>query len=821
MAPPKWNFARAYTNLHEIRLVMPALVSGARRDALGHEAAGDESGAYVCAGRLALAFLPLEGGYRFVMPQPLAKAGPLNVAQAFAEALALHERGRLGEAEPLYARVLAARPDHVDGLQMMALVKLAKGQAAEALQLVSAAMRLRAPSPKLLLNHGLVLNALQRPQEALDSFDRALKLKSKFAEAYNNRGAVLAALGRDEEALESYRKAVSINPRYAEAHYNRGNSLRTLGRYDEALTVYDRALALDPKYLEAHNNRAAVLEALNRLEDALACYSRALALDPGYTDARNNRGRVLCLLNRFDEALAVFDEGLRIKPDDAEAYYNRGRVYIELDRRLEATADLDRALSLQPDYAEARFVDCLAELPILYATEEDIGRRRAAYARKLSALRDDVDNGKLISNLAKAVAARQPFLLAYQGQNDRDLQALYGGLVTEVIRRQHAAAAIAEWPEPGQKLRVGIVSAHFHLHSNWKIPIKGWISQLDRRRFELLGYYLGNMGDAETDVAAGMCDRFVRRTLDADGWRREILNDSPHVLIYPGLLMDTTSIQLAAQRLAPVQATSWGHPETSGLATIDYFLSSDLMEPPEADGHYTEKLVRLPNLSIYYEPVAVEPVAVARQEFGLREDAAAFWCGQSLYKYLPQHDCVFARIAKAAPHSQFVFLRHHGGSRVTELFEERLERAFAAEGLASKDHCVMLGRMSQSKFVAAIGQCDVFLDSLEWSGCNSALESLAHDLPIVTLPGALMRSRHSAAILRMMGVTETIAADLDGYIAAAARLANAPEERMALRRRMAENKAKVYRDRSVITALENFLERVGRPNSSRTSERAT
>ena len=108
--------------------------------------------------------------------------------------------------------------------------------------------------------------------------------------------------------------------------------------------------------------------------------------------------------------------------------------------------------------------------------------------------------------------------------------------------------------------------------------------------------------------------------------------DAPHILIYPGLLMDISSIQLAAQRLARVQCNSWGHPETSGLPTMDYFLSSDLMEPPDADAFYTEKLVRLPNLAIYYEPVATEPVEVTRDELGLRANSTTFWSGQSLFK---------------------------------------------------------------------------------------------------------------------------------------------------------------------------------------------
>ncbi|MBI3704999.1 MAG: glycosyl transferase family 2, partial [Rhizobiales bacterium] len=209
-------------------------------------------------------------------------------------------------------------------------------------------------------------------------------------------------------------------------------------------------------------------------------------------------------------------------------------------------------------------------------------------------------------------------------------------------------------------------------------------------------------------------------------------------------------------------------------------------------------------------PVATVRVGVCRGDLGLRVDAAVLWCGQSLYKYLPQFDGVFARIARAAPHCQFVFLRHSGGPLVNEIFETRLQRAFAALGLKASDHCVFLGRLSQSKFVAAIGLCDVFLDSIGWSGCNSALESLPHGLPIVTTPGEMMRGRHSAAILAMMGVTDTIAATIGDYVATAARLANDPAQRQALRARMKAAEPKVYRDRASIAALEDFLDRAAR-----------
>jgi len=142
--------------------------------------------------------------------------------------------------------------------------------------------------------------------------------------------------------------------------------------------------------------------------------------------------------------------------------------------------------------------------------------------------------------------------------------------------------------------------------------------------------------------------------------------------------------------------------------------------------------------------------------------------------------------------------------------KERLERTFAAASLRADYHCVFLNRLSQSKFVAAAGLSDVFLDSIGWSGCNSALECLTQALPIVTFEGATMRGRHSAAILRMIGVEDTIATTVDDYVAIATRLGKDAQFRRAISSRMAENRHKIYRDRAPVAALEDFLEKAVR-----------
>jgi predicted O-linked N-acetylglucosamine transferase (SPINDLY family) len=243
---------------------------------------------------------------------------------------------------------------------------------------------------------------------------------------------------------------------------------------------------------------------------------------------------------------------------------------------------------------------------------------------------------------------------------------------------------------------------------------------------------------------------------------------------------------------------------------MDYFISSDLMEPANAADHYSEQLVRLPNLSIYYEPVDAPTASIDRAQLGLRSDAVVYWCCQSLPKYLPQFDEMFARIAAAVPDCQFTFIEFAAGETVTGMFRARLRRAFAAVGRNAGDHCVFLPRMSPDRFAAAIGQCDVVLDSIGWSGCNSILESLAHNLPIVTFAGDMMRGRHSAAILEMMGLRETIARSVEEYIEMAGSLGRDRARRAALSSQVAGHKHRVYRDRQCVAALETFLDRVGR-----------
>ena len=173
------------------------------------------------------------------------------------------------------------------------------------------------------------------------------------------------------------------------------------------------------------------------------------------------------------------------------------RCLLEISRNQEAAADLAQALQLNPGHAEARFAACFAQLPVIYRDAQEIPLRRAAYEMKLRELSADVERGALTGDLIKALGARHPFLLAYQGDNDRALNRSTA-IWSAACRTRFPAGTVAAAPRP-RRADPRRHRAHFFRHSNWKIPIKGWLGQLDRSRFQITGYHLGATRDEQTE----------------------------------------------------------------------------------------------------------------------------------------------------------------------------------------------------------------------------------------------------------------------------------------------------------------------------------
>jgi len=303
------------------------------------------------------------------------------------------------------------------------------------------------------------------------------------------------------------------------------------------------------------------------------------------------------------EAWHFFRRARTLAPHLPVVHLMTGVTAAEAGKREEARRAFEELLRVDPGNIAATLALCMLELD-LCSDEEEIGRRLSRYRQRLEELVSiPLDSPGAVEAAAEAIGLMQPFFLPYLGRDVVTLQRMYGEWVSRVMHLRFPEA-VCRTPRPraGEKIRLGIVSAHVRYHSVWKIITRGWLKEFDRNRFHLLTYAFGDSCDDDTMEARRLSDVFIQET-DISRLVDIILRHRIHVLIYPAIGMDPGTMKLAALRLAPIQCVSWGHPVTTGLPTVDLFLSSDLMEPPEGDSHYTERLVRLPHLSICYEPL--------------------------------------------------------------------------------------------------------------------------------------------------------------------------------------------------------------------------
>ena len=346
------------------------------------------------------------------------------------------------------------------------------------------------------------------------------------------------------------------------------------------------------------------------------------------------------------------------------------------------------------------------------------------------------------------------FGLGYQQQNDRDLLSrLYKTIVEKVHRK-----ALPQYSEPlprirkRKKLRVGYISEslNFSNGAQWAI---GWMEN-HGAEIETYAFSLAIEQDFTTQMYRRAVDHFflLGKGLWADV--AVIKAQDLDVLIYTDIGMGAANPYFAGLRLAPVQCTAWGHPVTSGFPTIDYYLSSDLMEPRDGQDHYCETLIRLPGSGVCFTRRQIQPSNLTKEELGL-DDGPIFLSCQNVMKYLPQYDHVFARICQVID-APITFIA--GFNEVlTEATRTRMEKA----GVRMK----WLPPLSVPDFLRVQQLATVSIDSIGWSGANTTLDSLSLGVPVVTLPGQTMRARHSLAFLQLCGGEGLVTKDIDDFVA--------------------------------------------------------
>lgn len=578
-------------------------------------------------------------------------------------------------------------------------------------------------------------------------------LRNNLSTCHNNLGKTALSQGNTELADEEFKKALGANPANPVALHNYALLMKKTGKIPEALAYFDACL----KQQESLTTR---MEFIHTLADS---------------------GRIAMA----EQAAAKLDTDAAADDNDRK---DLAELYLKLGRHDKARALL-KSINTAADNWRGLCKASLSLLPVPLSIEE-LQNERETYSHGLDWLQEQASGPVALDDLVWA-----NFFLAYQGMNDLELQTRFGDILANQLEKVPA-------PEPPKRERPLLVMvSSFFRQCTVGAYFNSWISAL-RSEFEVHLIQLGPLHDDWTNQMASFADQF--ELLDrCSEVRDRLLALKPDIVLYPELGMDARLPALAALKLAPLQCCAWGHPETTGLASIDYFISCESMEPENAAAHYREKLLLLPGLGTTYQ--AADPgTAGKRADYQLPEDANVYLMPQSLFKVHPDNDALWADILSRDEKGKFLIFADRNPV-MTERFTRRFADQLRARGLDPKDRVLVLPEMNRADFLKVISVCDVVLDTLHYSGGNTSLDALSCGLPIISMPGEMMRARQTAAMLNMLSVDELIAESTGQYVEIACELAANKEKRGKISQQILINQTALFGDTKPVQVLADKL----------------
>jgi protein O-GlcNAc transferase len=549
--------------------------------------------------------------------------------------------------------------------------------------------------------------------------------------------------------------------------------------------------------LAALRDRAKSLHQQRRFAESLAAHEEALRLAPDSMVIRLSAARLAHSLELQEVSLRHYEDAVRVDPRCYEAVEAARRICVGAGFAERALKYASMARALNPSPAADLSTTLL--VPSIASSLDAIREARERYEHGLDAMLAEPPHLEWPDG-SLGVSA---FFLAYHGLNDRELQIKTARLFLAAIpglafTAPHCAGA----RRSGAKIRIGFISRFFAAHSIFSTSV-GLIEQLSRERFEVVALRVTPSRDDEaTSRIRAAADRTVDLDPDVYRARSQIAALELDILFYQDIGMEPISYFLAFARLAPVQCVSFGHPNTTGIPTIDYFISNDLFEPPQPHAHYSERLAllrNLPTLAYYYKP-KLPPLPAARAAFRLPEEANLYVCPQTLFKLHPDFDAILGGVLGRDPKGLVILIAGQ-----FQEFTDRLRARFARTLSAHADRIVFLPFMGFERFMQLLCVADVILDTLHFNGMNSSLQAFAAGTPVVTLPGEFQRGRHTQAMYRKMGILDCIAADPRQYVDIAVRIATDRAQAQTLRQRILAHNHVLFEDPRVVEEFEKFF----------------
>jgi len=648
---------------------------------------------------------------------------------------------------------------------------------------------------------GMVYAALDNHQQAIIYFKRAVILNQYDASLLYNLANALIKIKHHSDAKSYLENVLRIEPNNSEAWLSLGICYIKTSDYPSALSAFNSAISINPNYFEAILNKGACLKNLGRFNEALKTYDYLISIKPDYAEAYLNMGVVFKEMTQHQLALEAHKKALKINPSLVDAWINLANTQQELSLMDEAKNAYHKALLLQPKSLLAKWGLTFSNIPVVSDDAVADENHLRKFEEELDLLEKWI--AKYLPNEAyEAVGSSQPYHLAYLDQDHLRLLSKHGQLCSKLMNKWFNSQNHGLKPlKQNNKIQIAIISNHIRNHSVWHAITKGLIAKFNIRNFDLHIFHLSNIDDSETRFAKLNATSFTEGAMSLESIIHSIQSKNIQVILYPEIGMHQLTAQLASLRLAPLQLTSWGHPITSGFPNIDYFLSAELFD--HSQDYFSENLLKLPNIGSFFLKNEIDALPFDKKKYQLESSEPIYICPGIPFKYSPNLDFIYPQIALKVRACKFIFFSQH--AQWTEVLKNRLSKQFSNVGLNFIDYVVFLPWLNKNEFYGLMLNADIYLDTIGFSGFNTALQAIECRLPIVTKQGQTLRSSLASGILKRIGMDQLIAQTNDDYISLAVRLATDKDFRLSQKNKMMSSSNILYEDIDAIHFLENFI----------------
>jgi len=628
------------------------------------------------------------------------------------------------------------------------------------------------------------LLAARRVDEAAQACDRAL---ARFGEAVPLlilAASVVEARQGASTALPFVARAAALAPGDAVTGEAHAAMLERAGELGPSCQIRFSYLAAGTVYPPSLIGLARVLLAGKATLTADRIYGPADFIRIALPFVERPLAAALDLVNALwateqaPQALAVLRDVLALTPADAEAWMMYAAT-LSFRNSSAARPAFDRVIALNGD-SRSRLVQATLVAPVHHDNAAMLAARETV-SRSFDQLLADpglrVDFSRDISNFPISL-----FNFAFHGADERPLMEKMAAVF------RHADPGLC-WTAPhvgalrgkGDLIRIGVVGSFGTL--SIYLTTAFLFERFDRTAFSLTFYTTDALGDEM--AAHGIAVTRLPPVL-AEA-RRIVAADRNDVLVYNEVFMNHFYYLMAFARLAPVQALRAGHPVTSGLDSIDYFISARTIEREGAQADYTETLLMLREQCTIYPRATPEVAALDFRDFGIPADRHVYLCSQTWYKMHPDFDAVLARILAGDPAGVLVLFENDFPAR-TAIVEPRLRAALGPD--ASRLH--ILPRQPLPRYLALITNAAVMLDSYHFGAGNTCYQAFQLGVPLVTKPTAYMRGRGTYGLYQLMAFEELVAWTDDDYVDLALRVARDADFRARCRAEILQRSGRIF-----------------------------